>query len=80
MAEDVGKFWLILKVDLTGFAAARDVGVKGDFVLSKRMPGAALGRGVGIGEEQVWGTVGGVWPSCVRDAPEPPGKEASRVS
>lgn len=33
--EEVGGFWLILKVGLMGFAATWDVGIKGNFALSK---------------------------------------------
>lgn len=50
----MGRFWLILKVDLMGFADRANVGVK-SFVLSKWVDGVALIGGVGIWEEEIWG-------------------------
>lgn len=56
MGEEVGKFRLILKVDLTGFAVASDVAFERCFVPSKWMSEGAVGR---IGED--CGTVGAAW-------------------
>lgn len=56
----MGKFWLILKVDLMGCADGSDVGVRRCFVLSKWVDRIALIRDVG--RSRFGGMVGAGWP------------------